>query len=82
MQCHDMRRYKMQAPKITESTREEREYYIRKNYRCRANCEGCELCHMFHAKEPVEAFAEYIEGKKSFEEILAYYGLSNESANK
>ena len=61
------------APKISESTVEERRAYIKKRYPCLANCEMCGLCKVFRGKDAEHAYADYITGKRSFLEVSAYY---------
>lgn len=53
----------MAAPKISDSTREQREEYIRTEYACRADCENCGMCKVLKGKTPEIAFQDYIEGK-------------------
>ena len=59
----------MRAPSITESTKEERLEYIRKQYACRSDCESCGLCAVLKGKAPELAFGEYIEGNVELTEI-------------
>lgn len=57
------------APDILNSTREEREEYIKTEFKCKNNCELCGLCRVFRGKDAVEVYEKYIEGECSFEEI-------------
>ncbi len=56
----------MGAPEIGNSTKEERRNYIEDLYRCRSDCDICGVCQVFHGKEPVDAYEDYIEGRCSF----------------
>lgn len=59
----------MTAPEIENSTREERESFIEHTYWCRADCDLCGICKVFHGKEPVIAYEDYIEGRCSYQEV-------------
>ena len=61
------------APEITESTKEEREEYIGNLYRCIADCDSCGICKVFHGKEPMIAFEDYIMGNRSYQDICMDY---------
>lgn len=61
------------APDITTSTADERRNYIKTRYPCIADCDMCGLCSVFHGKDPEIAYAEYIYGEKTFEEVSADY---------
>lgn len=61
------------APKIAESTAEERRAYIRQRFPCIADCDMCGLCKVFRGKDAETAYKEYIDGEKSFLEVSAYY---------
>lgn len=61
------------APEIGESTKEEREEYIRQTFWCRSDCDSCGICQVYGGKEPLIVYEDYIEGKKSFQEIAEYY---------
>ena len=56
-------------PEIENSTEEERREYIKRCYPCLADCDMCGLCKVFHGKDPENAYRDYIEGEKSFEEV-------------
>lgn len=60
-------------PDISNSTREEREQYIKETFRCRSDCDNCGICKVYRGKEPLVVFADYIEGKKDFFEIQKDY---------
>ena len=61
------------APEISESTIEERREYIKKRFPCIADCDMCGLCKVFHGKDAQTAYADYIEGNRSFQEVTADY---------
>ena len=61
------------APDITTSTADERRNYIKTRYPCIADCDMCGLCSVFHGKDPEIAYAAYIQGERTFEEVSADY---------
>ena len=61
------------APKISESTVEERRADLKKRYPCRADCEMCGLCKVFRGMDAEHAYADYIMGQRSFLEVAADY---------
>ena len=61
------------APEIENSTREEREDYIREHFRCISDCDNCGICAMFHNQEPLLVYRDYIDGTRSFFEITSEY---------
>lgn len=61
------------APDIEASTANERREYIKTRYPCIADCDMCGLCSVFHGKDPEIAYADYISGKRSFEEVSVDY---------
>ena len=61
------------APDIKESTIEERREYIKNRYPCISDCDMCGLCKIFHAKDPENAYDDYIKGIRSFEDVSALY---------
>ena len=56
-------------PEITDSTIEERRDYIKNRFPCIADCDMCGLCKVFHGKDAETAYADYIQGKRSFMEV-------------
>ena len=56
-------------PDINNSTREQREAYIKHRFRCISNCALCGNCVVLHGREADDAYAEYINGQKSFVEV-------------
>lgn len=61
------------APDIETSTKEERIEYINKTFWCRSDCDSCGICYIFHGKEPLTVYEDYIEGKRTFREISEEY---------
>ncbi len=61
------------APKIQESTSEERRAYIKDRFPCIADCDMCGLCKVFRGKDAETAYADYINGNRSFTEVSADY---------
>lgn len=61
------------APELEQSTSEERLAYIQETYRCISDCDSCGLCKVFHGKDPVMVYEDYISGKRSFREISEEY---------
>lgn len=61
------------APDIETSTKQEREQFIQTTYACKADCDSCGICAMFHNKDPMLVFKDYIEGKQSYQAILSLY---------
>lgn len=60
----------MKAPDITQSDRDERARFIRERFRCIADCEQCGNCQILHHQEPELVFAGYIEGRRSYLDIM------------
>ena len=61
------------APEIAASTEEERRAYIKDRYPCIADCDMCGLCKVFHGKDPERAYADYIDGNRSFMDVSSDY---------
>ena len=61
------------APEITASTPDERRAYIKMRFPCIADCDMCGLCKVFHGKDAETAYADYINGDRSFAEVSADY---------
>ena len=60
-------------PEIKSSTKEEREIYIKEQFRCRADCDNCGICSVYRGKDPVIVFEEYIKGTREFFDIQSEY---------
>lgn len=61
------------VPDLETSTKEQRAAYIRETFRCRSDCDICGICQVFRGQEPMLVFADYIEGKRTFQEIMGEY---------
>lgn len=59
------------APQLKDSTAEQRRAYIRERFPCIADCDMCGLCKAFHGKDAEVAYADYIDGNRSFTEVSA-----------
>lgn len=60
-------------PELESSTAAERETFIKETYKCRVDCDSCGICVMFHNKDPLIVFRDYIEGIRGYMEILQEY---------
>ena len=58
-----------EAPEIDNSTAEDRREYVKDRYPCIADCDMCGLCRVFRGKDPESAYADYIDGKRSFFDV-------------
>lgn len=58
-------------PRINDSTREERQTYVRERFVCIADCDQCGICATFHGKDPETELEDYIEGRAEFSEVMA-----------
>jgi len=61
------------VPEITGSTEEERRAYIKNRFPCIADCDMCGLCKVFRGKDAETAYADYINGTRSFMEVSEDY---------
>ena len=59
------------APDIANSTAEERREFIKAKYPCIADCDMCGLCKVFRGNNAEHAYADYIDGKRSFMDVSA-----------
>lgn len=46
---------------------------IKDTFVCRGDCDDCGICQVYRGKEAAVVYDEYIEGKKSFQEITEKY---------
>ena len=60
----------MAPPSIEVSTREERLAYVLGQWRCLHNCELCGKCSLLRGREAEVVYADYIEGRRSYMEII------------
>lgn len=56
-------------PDIHDSTREQRERYVREKWRCLANCEICGKCSILHGRDAEEVYRDYIDGIRTYMEV-------------
>ena len=61
------------APDIISSSVEERRECIRSRYPCIADCDMCGLCTVFHGKDAELAYEDYINGKRTYEDVSSDY---------
>lgn len=61
------------APEIASSTREERAAYVDSKYHCISDCDMCGLCKVFHGKDPMLAFKDYIDGVEEMQAVAERY---------
>lgn len=59
----------MQAPKIENSTKEERRAYVLEAWKCLNDCEACGKCRILRGRDPETLYADYINGKRSYMDI-------------
>lgn len=59
----------MRAPRIEESTQEERMLYVRNEWRCLSNCEMCGKCAILRGRDAEIIYADYIEGRREYMDI-------------
>ena len=59
----------MQAPKIDNSTREERQAYVLDAWKCLHDCEACGKCLILKGRDAETLYADYIEGKRSYMDV-------------
>lgn len=61
------------APDISRSTQEDRREYIRNRFPCISDCDMCGLCTVFHGKDAELAYEDYINGKRTYEDVSSDY---------
>lgn len=59
----------MFAPKVEDSTREERLEYVQDRWRCMCNCELCGKCNMLRGRDAEIVYEDYIEGRRAYRDI-------------
>lgn len=59
----------MQAPKIDDSTKDERRAYVLEAWKCLHDCESCGKCRILKGQDAETLYADYIEGKRSYMDI-------------
>ena len=73
-------------PDIQNSSREEREMYIKEHFKCISDCDSCGICTIYRNQDPVLVYKDnigggrtdtfyqpYIDGEKELREINAEY---------
>ena len=60
----------MIPPAIEQSTREERLDFVLHEWKCLHNCEVCGKCHILKVRSEATLFADYIEVKRSYSDII------------
>ena len=63
----------MRAPKIVNSTEEERRKYIKETFKCIADCDMCGLCTVFKGKDPELAYDDYISRRREYMDVSEDY---------
>ncbi len=59
----------MTAPRIADSTREERLAFVQNEWKCLHNCELCDKCHILKGRNEEKLYADYIDGKREYMEV-------------
>ena len=59
----------MEAPKIENSTREERLAYVLEAWRCLHDCESCGKCRILKGLDAETHYAAYIDGTRPYIDI-------------
>ena len=63
----------MEAPDINISSIEERKLFIKERFPCISDCDMCGLCVVFRGKDAVQAYDDYIMGRRSFKDVSEDY---------
>lgn len=67
----------MTAPKIEDSTSEERKAYVVEAWRCLHDCEVCGKCRILRGRDAEILYADYIEGTRDYMDITLKIRNSN-----
>ncbi len=59
----------MTPPAIENSTKDERQAYVREAWKCLHNCDECGKCRILKGRDAETLYADYIEGKRSYTDI-------------
>ena len=59
----------MTPPDINQSTKEQREKYVRDAWRCLNDCEACGKCRILRGRDPETLYTDYINGIREYIEI-------------
>ncbi len=57
------------APKIEDSTKDERRAYVLEAWRCLHDCEACGKCRVLRGVDAEFLYADYIEGIRTYMDI-------------
>ena len=60
-------------PDIHHSTSEERRAYIEDKFKCISDCDSCGICLVYHGKDPVLVYKDYIDGNAEYLDIARKY---------
>ena len=60
-------------PDIKDSTKEERESYIKDRFKCISDCDNCGICAMYKNQDPLLVYMDYIDGVRDFQDITNDY---------
>lgn len=64
---------KTMIPDIKDSTKEERESYIKDRFKCISDCDSCGICAMYNNQDPFLVYKDYIDGVRDFQDITKDY---------
>jgi hypothetical protein len=67
----------MTPPDINQSTKEQREKYVRDAWRCLNDCEACGKCRILRGRDPETLYTDYINGIREYIEITFQLRNSN-----
>ena len=59
----------MRAPDIADSSRDERQEFVREAWKCLHDCEMCGKCRILKGRDAEIVYADYIEGKRTYMDI-------------
>ncbi|MCR5312472.1 MAG: hypothetical protein K6E54_02280 [Bacteroidaceae bacterium] len=59
----------MIPPRISTSSREERMFFVRDQWKCLDHCPSCGKCHILKGKDAEQLYADYIEGIAEYIDI-------------
>lgn len=60
-------------PDIKDSTKKERESYIKDRFKCISDCDSCGICVMYKNQDPLLVYKDYIDGVRDFQDITNDY---------
>ena len=59
----------MTPPAIENSTKDERQAYVREAWKCLHNCDECGKCRILKGRDAETLYADYINGTRSYMEV-------------